>query len=45
MYGFGGLEQVEVGMLPWLDGQQTTEQGKGQSYRNPRLKEPTKGCL
>ena len=32
MYGFGGLEQVEVGMLPWrdghTDGRTTTEQGK-----------------
>ena len=26
MYGFGGLGQVEVGMLPWRDGRTTTEQ-------------------
>ena len=28
MYGFGGLGQVEVGMLPWRDNDRPTDQTK-----------------
>ena len=28
MYGFGGLGQVEVGMLPWRDKQPTEQKRK-----------------